>query len=77
MNKPLTVGILREYKGERRSALSPRDVQWLVKRGVRVEVLSCAKRIFSDRAFEKAGAEIVRQINKANSIAVLNAFIVK
>jgi len=65
MNKPLTVGILREYKGERRCALSPQDVKWLVKRGVKVEVLSCSKRIFSDKAFERAGAKIVRQIKEA------------
>ena len=42
MRKNLVVGILREslYRWERRAPLSPADVRWLIKKGVKVEVES-------------------------------------
>ena len=63
MRKHLTVGILRESKGfEHRAPLVPSDVEWLVDRGVKVEVESSSSRIFKDQEYKKNGSRIVKKI---------------
>lgn len=66
--KSLVVGILPESKNrwERRSPLTPADIRWLARRGIKTEVLSSSLRIFPDSAFQKAGAKIVKRFEKAN-----------
>lgn len=67
MKKKLVVGILREEKlGERRAPLTPKDVRWLVKEGVKVEVESDELRVFSDSQYRSAGARIVQQFKEAS-----------
>lgn len=67
MRKHLTVGILRETKGfEHRAPLVPSDVEWLVDRGVEVEVESSPGRAFRDREYKKNGARIVKKIRDAS-----------
>lgn len=67
MRKNLCVGILRETKGfEKRVPLTPRDVSWLIKRGVGVEAESSPTRIFKDREYKKNGARIVPKIRNAS-----------
>ncbi len=66
MREPLTVGIIREKKHkEFRSPLTPDDVAWLKKRFIVTEVESSPGRIFSDRAYRRAGGRVVPQIEKA------------
>jgi alpha-aminoadipic semialdehyde synthase len=67
MRKNLCVGILRETKGwESRAPLTPQDVHWLVKKGVKVEVESSPVRIFKDKEYEKNGAKIVKKFRNAS-----------
>ena len=67
MRKSLVVGILRESKDwERRTPLVPSDVNWLVNRGIKVEVESSHDRIFSDEEYKKDGAKIVDTVKKAD-----------
>lgn len=68
MRKNLVVGILREdeRRNEFRAPLSPRDVHWLKLRGIKVEVQSSRKRIFSNLQYKQAGAKIVENFKKAN-----------
>ncbi|MEF9426753.1 MAG: hypothetical protein L0956_06125 [Candidatus Mariimomonas ferrooxydans] len=62
----LVVGILRETKKqEHRTPLVPSDVEWLVDRGIPVEVEQSRNRIFSAREYKKNGARIVNRIKKA------------
>lgn len=67
MRKPLVVGLLSEAKNiwEKRAALVPEDVSWLVDRKIHVEVLSSSNRIFKDSAYRRAGAKIVPHFQKA------------
>ncbi len=67
MRKNLCVGILRETKkGERRVPLTPLDVSWLVERGIRVEVESSHKRVFSDADYRQSGAKVLRAFKNAS-----------
>ncbi len=65
-----TLGIVREeYRiWERRSPLSPEHVKKLVDKGFKVLIQPCTRRIFSNRDFKVAGAEITEDITKANLI---------
>lgn len=67
MRKSLVVGILPESKNiwERRAPLRPRDVAWLVKKGIQVEVASSNLRIYKDSQYQRSGAKIVPEIRKA------------
>jgi len=64
----LVIGILRENsgKGENRVALTPSDVKWLVKKGIKVEVESSKSRIFKDEQYEKAGARVLDRFKEAS-----------
>ena len=67
MKKNLCVGLLRESReDERRTPLTPADVKWLIKNGIKVEVESSKKRAFQDRDYEKSGARIVDRFRKAS-----------
>jgi alpha-aminoadipic semialdehyde synthase len=67
MRENLVVGILRETKKyEHRAPLVPSDVEWLVNRGVKVEVESSPGRVFSDRDYKKNGALITDRIKEAS-----------
>ena len=66
MRKNLCVGVLRETRiGESRAPLTPSDVRWLIKRGVKVEVESNPTRIFSDKEYKAAGAKVLNKFQKA------------
>ncbi len=68
MRKSLVVGILPESKNEweRRAPLSPKDVAWLVKKNISVEVASSPLRIYKDAQYARSGAKIVTEFKKAN-----------
>jgi len=68
MRKNLVVGILKErgFKGEQRAPLTPSDVSWLIKKGLRVEVESSKDRIFKDAQYKKAGARLVNKFKEAS-----------
>ena len=67
MRKNLCVGILRETKEwERRAPLTPRDVNWLVKKGIKLEVESSSIRVFKDREYKNSGAKIVDRFCNAS-----------
>jgi alpha-aminoadipic semialdehyde synthase len=68
MRKTLIVGILPESKNtwERRAPLRPRDVAWLVKKKIKVEVASSSLRIYEDSQYRRSGAKIVPKFQKAN-----------
>jgi alpha-aminoadipic semialdehyde synthase len=61
------LGIVREVysKWERRSPLCPHHVKTLVRQGTKVLVQPSARRIFSDREFERAGAIVQEDISEA------------
>lgn len=65
--KELTVGILAETKNkwERRAPLSPTDIAWLVRRGIRIEVEASASRIYKDSEYRRHGAKIVQKFKNA------------
>jgi len=66
MRDHLVVGILRETKGfEHRAPLVPSDVEWLVNRGVAVEVERSSSRAFRDQEYRKNGARIVDRVESA------------
>ncbi|MFQ5788759.1 MAG: hypothetical protein ACE5H1_12380, partial [Thermodesulfobacteriota bacterium] len=62
------VGILPESKNEweRRTPLTPKDVAWLVKRKITVEVASSPLRIYKDSQYIRSGAKIITKFQKAN-----------
>ncbi|MFQ5963776.1 MAG: hypothetical protein ACE5KZ_05780 [Candidatus Scalinduaceae bacterium] len=68
MRKNLVVGILPESKNiwERRAPLIPKDVAWLVKKKIQVEVAHSPLRIFKDSQYLRSGASIVTNFQKAN-----------
>jgi len=67
MRRNLFVGILKETKeGERRVPLTPQDVNWLIKRGIGVEVESSKDRVFKDAEYREYGATIVKGSSKAD-----------
>ncbi len=68
MRNNLVVGILPESKNEweRRTPLTPKDVSWLVKRKIPVEVASSPLRIYKDSQYKRSGAKIVTKFQKAN-----------
>jgi alpha-aminoadipic semialdehyde synthase len=67
MRDPLIVGIIRETKGhEHRAPLVPSDVEWLIDRGISVEVESSPDRVFSDDEYKKVGARIVERAGAAS-----------
>ncbi|MCZ6649989.1 MAG: hypothetical protein O7D35_04910 [Acidobacteria bacterium] len=62
----MTIGILGETReGERRAALTPDDVAWLVKQGVPVLVEKNPQRIFTWQEYEQAGARLVTRAHDA------------
>ena len=67
MRKSLVVGVLPESKNdwERRAPLRPKDVAWLVGKGISVEVASNPLRIYKGPQYRKAGARIVSKFQKA------------
>ena len=66
MRKSLCVGILRESRElERRAPLTPKDVKWLAKRGIRVEIESSPIRVFKDEEYKEAGAKVLHRFKKA------------
>ncbi|MCK4532776.1 hypothetical protein KAU39_03235 [bacterium] len=66
MRKNLVIGILKETKaGERRAPLTPTDVEWLIKRGISVEVECSLIRVFKDKEYEKKGAKVLTKFKKA------------
>jgi len=66
MRKNLCVGILQETKeGEKRTPLVPADVNWLVRRGIKVEIQASKDRIFKDREYKKAGAKVANVLKKS------------
>ena len=69
-SKSLVVGILPEAKNkwEKRAPLSPRDVAWLIRRDIRVEIASSRLRIFKDAQYRRAGAHVVQKLGKAKLI---------
>ncbi len=61
------MGMLKESKGfEHRAPLVPSDVEWLVNRGVAVEVERSTARVFSDEEYKKSGAMILDRTSKAS-----------
>ena len=70
MKKNLVVGISREThsKSEKRAPLTPADVGWLIKKGIKVEVKSCQVRIFKDELYKKAKATVVKRFKEATLI---------
>lgn len=67
MRQNLAVGLLRETKSfEHRTPLVPSDVEWLIKRGVKVEVESSMNRVFSDGEYRRMGARIVEKSGEAS-----------
>lgn len=68
MRKNLVVGILPESKNicEQRAPLRPKDVAWLIKKNISVEVASSNLRIYKDSQYRQAGAKIVSKFQKAN-----------
>jgi alpha-aminoadipic semialdehyde synthase len=70
MRKNLVVGILRETKEqEHRAPLVPSDVEWLVDRGIGVEVEKSRNRFFKDSEYRKNGARIVERFREALLLA--------
>ena len=70
MKKNLVVGISREThnRSERRAPLTPADVGWLIKKGVRVEVKSSKIRIFKDEQYKKVKAVVLDRFKEATLI---------
>ena len=70
MRKNLVVGILRETRNrwESRTPLSPADVCWLVRKGIKVEVESSEIRVFKDGQYKKSGAKVVDMFKEATLI---------
>jgi saccharopine dehydrogenase (NAD+, L-lysine-forming) len=68
MKKSLVIGILPESKNEweRRSPLRPKDVAWLTRKNISVEVASSPLRIYKDSRYARSGAKIVTSFKKAN-----------
>lgn len=67
MKKNLVVGISREThnRSERRAPLTPADVGWLIKKGVKVEVKSSKIRIFKDEQYKKVKAVVLDRFKEA------------
>ncbi len=66
MRKNLVVGILKETKEkEHRTPLTPGDVNWLIKRGISVEVEASSNRIFNDQEYRRSGARVLNKFHKA------------
>ncbi len=66
MKEKFVVGILRETNPqEQRTPLTPTDSQWLIKRGIEVEVESDSKRVFSNREYKQSGARVLKRFRKA------------
>lgn len=65
-----TIGIRYEdkYKMERRVPLIPEHIKILSNAGLKFEVESSGKRIFTDEEFAEAGAEVVENLDKAGFI---------
>jgi len=67
MRKNLVVGILRETKEwEQRAPLVPSDVNWLIKRGIPVEVERSSQRVLKDQEYRKNGAKVLDKIKAAS-----------
>jgi len=72
--KKLVVGIIREdNENEKRAAISPDDVRWLIDKGIEVEVESSPNRIFSDKEYAQAGAKIINRVQKASFLVGVKA----
>jgi len=74
MRRQFTVGILKEEnERERRAPLTPADAAWLIERGIKVEVVSDPKRIFTDAQYRKTGATVVKKVNRADLLVGIKA----
>ena len=64
------VGIVKEVynKWERRAPLCPVHVQRLITEGCRVLVQPSDRRIFTDREYERVGAEITEDLSPASVV---------
>ena len=78
MRENLVVGIVRETKrNEHRAPLVPSDVEWLMQRGVRVEVERSTDRVFHDSEYKKAGAKVVDRSAESTLLAGIKEPLVK
>ena len=74
MRRNLCVGILKEAKEEeRRAPLTPQDVNWLIKRGINVEIESSRSRIFKDWEYRKAGSRVLTRFREARLLLGIKA----
>ena len=74
MRKNLVVGIIREENiREKRAPLTPSDVRWLGDRGIRFEIESNPTRVFDDEEYRKAGAKVVKRVEKASLLVGVKA----
>lgn len=64
------VGIRYEdkYVMERRIALVPDHVKQLIDKGIKIEVVKSAKRIFKDSEYEEIGAELVDEVTDSQVV---------
>lgn len=64
------IGIRHEdkYVMERRVAITPKHMEKLGEQGIRFQVQSSPKRVFTDAEFEKAGARIVESLDEPQVI---------
>jgi alanine dehydrogenase len=69
-SKPKIVGILREQKNkwERRCALTPKEVKYLVDEGIKVYVQSSPNRCYADEEFLEVGAVIQEDLSECDVI---------
>lgn len=71
MKNNLVVGILPESKNiwERRTPLTPKDVSWLAKRKIPVEVASSPLRIYKDFQYKRSRAKMLQSFKKQISLS--------
>ena len=70
MESSKTIGIRREQKNkwERRCSVTPKEVQVLVKEGLKVLVQPSTNRCYSDKEFVNAGAQISEDLTSCDVI---------
>eukprot|EP00931_Biecheleriopsis_adriatica_P048173 TRINITY_DN27833_c0_g1_i1.p1 TRINITY_DN27833_c0_g1~~TRINITY_DN27833_c0_g1_i1.p1 ORF type:complete len:1140 (+),score=250.85 TRINITY_DN27833_c0_g1_i1:57-3422(+) len=64
------IGVRREDKNkwERRAPIAPRHVEELVGQGLKVVVQPCTRRVFTDREYEAAGAEVQEDLSECSTV---------
>lgn len=68
MKKTIAIRHEDKYKMERRAALTPQHVKQLVNQGIEVLVESSEKRVFADKEYEKAGAQVTKDISSSSLV---------